>query len=116
MHKHASSPIPPALKRRLRQNPPHKDGTPGCYYLRLRLEARDPRMKSITLDLPLETPLPHLAAERAGFALRTLQRAGARVLGNISDILTLTSAPHRRRTKRPRKKTPHYTQLRLPGL
>lgn len=81
------------IERRLRQGPRRADGTPGNYYLRIRLRPQQGWLKSKTLDLPLETNCPDQAVERAGYAVRCLLRAGAAVIGDLSDLQSLVLPP-----------------------
>lgn len=68
------------LERRLHQAPRRKDGSPGMYYVRVRVPPREAWAKNVRLDIPLETNSRCEALGRAAFILRTLQRLGRRVL------------------------------------
>ena len=80
------------LRRRLRRNPPRKDGTPGMLYLRLRMVTAA-ELKPDVVELPLETADEETALIRCGFLLRTLRKLGRRIVGRLADYAEALAPP-----------------------
>lgn len=105
------------LYSRIRQGHPTKAGCPGLYYLRLRLRAAGGLYKARAYDLPLETTSYPEAVRRAAFIVRSFLRAGAEVLGDVSDLAALRLPAYRRRpTGKRRRRAPDPNTPTLPGL
>lgn len=92
-----------SLYSRIRQGRSRLDGTPGRYYVRLWLRDALSAHKARAYDLPLETNSDAVAVDRAAFLVRSLMRAGAEVLGDVSDLLALSlpERPKKRRRQKP---------------
>lgn len=93
------------VDRRLVQNVTRKDGTPGNYYLRIRVLPQDARRKSLRVDIPMETNDRAEARARAAYVVRTLLRLGRQVMGDLACYLqagepTMNKRRRRRRLKR----------------
>lgn len=80
------------LKKKLRRNPPRKDGTPGMLYLRLRMVTAA-ELKPEVVELPLETADETTALIRCGFLLRTLRKLGRRIVGRLADYAEALAPP-----------------------
>lgn len=105
------------LHTRIRCGHPTKDGRPGLYYLRLRLRSGRGLYKARAYDLPLETTCYAEAERRAALLVRSFIRAGAEVMGDLTDLSALSLPAYHRRPegKRRRRTQDHHTPTH-PGL